>query len=220
MGIVSKAVKNRNVPAEGTVGVISAAIGALVLCRWVLPVVAGYLLPLFPLAPEGDLRHSLFLNAYLTIESVARSGTAMWFTICCVGLSSFVGFKNSVAFLTERKFCEHCSLYMRSRRLSSLSLEDAVRFAGAIEGSDLSKAGGPGMSSNGPACLTVFECSKCGAGYLEADVTFCARWPVPGKNGKYTKLSKSWLAASSPITASQIAEVEGAATFFDQTQHI
>jgi hypothetical protein len=199
---VSHSIKNRSVLVEGAVGLLSAATGALILCRWIFPVVAS----------QMPVAHSSFAGGldlvYVILVLGQRHGTAIPFTLCCMAVSSYLALRTSVKLVKEAKFCEECCEYMKPLQLSFLSLEGAARLANAIKGSSLTKDIATGAGDKGPARLTVFKCDTCKAGYLEAVLTFRAKWYVSKVKNKVKKTEEKWLVASTPVTASQIDEFE------------
>jgi hypothetical protein len=145
---------------------------------------------------------------YVILVLGQRNGTSIPFTVFCMAVSSYLALRISVKSVKEAKFCENCCEYMKPRQLSLLSLEGAAKLASAIKGSSLTKDIATGAGDKGPARLTVFQCDTCKAGYLEAVLTFRAKWYVSKVKNKVKKTEEKWLVASTPVTASQIDEFE------------
>jgi hypothetical protein len=216
IGFVSKAVKNRNALAAGTVGFSSGVVGAFILCRWALPFVASHLL-LFSDALSMPLSDALIL-AHQMLKSIQGEGAAMWTAICIsVTTSGLLAFRTCVSQVMADKFCETCGDYMASRQVSTLSVESAAKLKNAIKDSTWAEEDIARLGGDGPARLSIFQCNTCKMGYLEVKVTFRAKWPdrelfssqlTSDKKPKYKKTSKNWLAASTSVSNSQIDAIE------------
>lgn len=205
---VSHRVKNRHVKSAAVVGGFSSSIGAFVLCRWILPLLASHLLNTIPAEPDGFHFYSVY-SVSSALEAVQDGGVALWIVLClCVVTSASMGASVAAHNVKTDKFCEDCSEYMAERQLTFVSLESAAKFAKEVRGGALPSSLDGELVESRPtgSTVTVFQCDRCKTGYVDVHFEFLAKWPSPRKKGKFEKSRTRWLIASAPVTAEQITK--------------
>lgn len=169
--------KNRNIPAAIAFSV-AAALVALLL---------------------GHLTAAL-LPDWLTLAAL-RNLLGPWvdsaaLTVACLGsvLALVVAGITGRNLIHSRKFCEDCEQFMTETTLRPLGLGGLKALAVALNDRDLDAAADLLNAPAGQEGIPkLFDCPRCGRGYLELTAKFRASWK--GSEGDETK-AEEWLAAS------------------------
>jgi hypothetical protein len=136
------------------------------------------------------------------IETVAGTGTAAIIAFgLLLPLGTAVGGAGAADEATSAKFCEQCEEFMAPETLQQISLEGARRLSELLKRGDVGSAAGVIQATPGPpgkgGCPALFECRKCGNGFLELRVHFEEK--CKGERGASQTLSASWLAGSAKL---------------------
>jgi hypothetical protein len=220
LGMMSAAAKNRNVVAAMLVGFVSGVGGAYVLCRMVLPYVAGILIPILPEMPQTILVQGAGMTPVMivwgheTLSSVASLSTASWVAFYLSGAAGgIMAMLGAASTVQSAKFCEACGQFIKSRPLSFLSLEGAKNLVSKLGVGAPTRSDVMAMDGNGVVTVNLFQCDQCKEGYLEVTLAFHAKWPSPKNKDKFEKMSKSWIVGSRAVSRAEAAALEGDSSF-------